>query len=70
MKITGQPAESKKLHVSVYLPSKVREQLDLLSINERKPSGTRKPTNDFILEGLDLLFTRRGLPSVDELSEP
>jgi hypothetical protein len=43
--------------------------LDLLSINERKPTGARKPLNDFILEGLDLLFAKRGLPSVDELSE-
>ena len=65
----GRPAEPKKLHVSAYLPPKVREQLDLLSINERKPTGARKPLNDFILEGLDLLFAKRGLPSVDELSE-
>ena len=65
----GRPAEPKKLHVSAYLPPKVREQLDLLCINERKPSVARKPLNDFILEGLDLLFAKRGLPSVDELSE-
>lgn len=63
------PPEPKKLHVSAYLPPKVREQLDLLSINERRPTGARKPLNDFILEGLDLLFAKRGLPSVDELSE-
>ena len=65
----GRPPEAKKLHVSAYLPPKVREQLDLLSINERKPTGARKPLNDFILEGLDLLFAKRGLPSVDELSD-
>lgn len=72
IKETATPSPTRspgRLHVSAYLPPKVREQLDLLSINERKPTGARKPLNDFILEGLDLLFAKRGLPSVDELSE-
>lgn len=72
IKETATPSPTRspgRLHVSAYLPPKVREQLDLLSINERKPTGARKPLNDFILEGLGLLFAKRGLPSVDELSE-
>jgi hypothetical protein len=62
------PIHAKPVHKSVYIPPAVLEQLDLLALQERPGPGRRKKFNSLILEGLDLLFKDRGLPSVSELT--
>jgi hypothetical protein len=47
---------------SVYLTPPVHEQLRTLAFQERKNM------HDYLLEGLDLVFRQRGLPSIAELN--
>jgi hypothetical protein len=58
---------TKPVHKSVYIPPAVLDQLDLLALQERPAPGRKKKFNTFILEGLDLLLKKRGLPGVTEL---
>src|SRR5277367_869691 len=46
---------------TVYLPDKVHEQLRRLAFEERAKM------HEYLLEGLDLVFAKRGLPSISEL---
>jgi hypothetical protein len=46
---------------TAYLPLAVHEQLRRLAFEERAKM------HDYLLEGLDLVFRKRGLPGVDEL---
>jgi hypothetical protein len=46
---------------TVYVPEKVHEQLRRLAFEERAKM------HDYLLEGLDLVFAKRGLPSIAEL---
>ena len=46
---------------TAYLPVAVHEQLRRLAFEERAKM------HDYLLEGLDLVFRKRGLPGVDEL---
>ena len=61
------PRESKKstkpktIQQTAYLPAVVHEQLRRLAFEERSKM------HDYIMEGLDLVFQKRGLPSIDEL---
>lgn len=48
---------------TVYLPPEVKRQLEEIWFAERH----EKSQNDLFLEGLDLVFKRRGLPSIKEL---
>lgn len=50
---------------TVYLPPRVKRQLEELWFAERH----KKSQNDLFLEGLDLVFRSRGLPSIEELTE-
>ena len=45
----------------MYLPNKVHEQLRSLAFEERGKM------HDYLMEGLDLVFAKRGLPSISEL---
>ena len=58
-------AEDKKGRASttVYLPQEVKRQLEEIWFAERQG----KSQNDLFLEGLDLVFKQRGLPSMKEL---
>ncbi len=47
---------------TAYLPEAVHEQLRLLAFEERRKM------HSYILEGLDLVFRERGLPSIAELT--
>jgi hypothetical protein len=47
---------------TAYLPIKVHEQLRRLAFEERAKM------HDYLLEGLDLVFRARGLPSISELT--
>jgi hypothetical protein len=47
---------------------KKAEELDLLAIQERPGPGRKKKFNTLVLEGLDLLLRKRGLPGVAELT--
>jgi hypothetical protein len=44
------------------LPDQVHEQLRRLTFEEK---GTKM--HDYLMEGLDLVFAKRGLPSIGEL---
>jgi hypothetical protein len=46
---------------TAYLPVAVHEQLRRLAFEERAKM------HDYLLEGLDLVFRKRGLPGVEEL---
>ena len=46
---------------TAYLPLAVHEQLRRLAFEERAKM------HDYLLEGLDLVFRKRGLPGVEEL---
>jgi hypothetical protein len=46
---------------TVYLPPEVHEQLRRLAFEERRRM------HDYLLEGLDRVFTERGLKSIEEL---
>jgi hypothetical protein len=54
------PPDAKK--PSVYLTAPVHEQLRTLAFQERKKM------HDYLLEGLDLVFRQKGLPSIAELN--
>lgn len=60
---------TKPVHKSVYIPPAVLDQLDLLALQERPAPGRKKKFNTFILEGLDLVLKKRGLPGVTELAD-
>ena len=47
---------------TVYLPESVYDQLRTLAFEERRKM------HDYLLEGLDLVFKRRGLKSIAELT--
>lgn len=59
----------KPVHKSVYIPVAVIDQLDLLALQERPGPGRRKKFNTFVLEGLDLVLKKRGLPGIAELTQ-
>jgi hypothetical protein len=48
---------------TAYLPLAVHEQLRRLAFEERGKM------HDYLLEGLDLVFRKRGLPGVEELKK-
>jgi hypothetical protein len=48
---------------SAYLSDPVREQLRTLAYNERRKM------HDYLMEGLELVFRKRGLPSIAELEK-
>ena len=62
-----QPVENRKLNrpkivqQTAYLPVPVHEQLRRLAFEERSKM------HHYIMEGLDLVFEKRGLPSIEEL---
>jgi hypothetical protein len=47
---------------TAYLPLAVHEQLRRLAFEERAKM------HDYLIEGLDLVFRKRGLPGIDELT--
>lgn len=55
------PAEKRVRRQTAYLPSPVHEQLRRLAFEERAKM------HDYLIEGLDLVFKKRGLPSMAEL---
>ena len=55
------PRRPKTIQQTAYLPEPVHEQLRRLAFEERTKM------HDYIMEGLDLVFQKRGLLSIDEL---
>ena len=55
------PAKPKVVKQTAYLPEFVHDQLRKLAFEERKKM------HDYLMEGLDLVFQGRGLPSISEL---
>jgi hypothetical protein len=54
---------ARPIQQTAYLPPPVYEQLRQLAFEERVKM------HDLLLEGLDLVFKRRGLPSIEELKK-
>ena len=54
-------AKPKVVKQTAYLPEFVHDQLRKLAFEERKKM------HDYLMEGLDLVFQGRGLPSINEL---
>ena len=59
--IQAQPEAREVVRQTAYLPSTVYEQLRRLAFEERHKM------HDYLIEGLDLVFRKRGLPSIEEL---
>ena len=57
------PTRAKPVQQTAYLPPQVHEQLRHLAHEERVKM------HDLLLEGLDLVFKERGLPSIEELKK-
>lgn len=58
-----QPSEKSPIHrQTVYLPHSVYEQLRQLAFDERLKM------HDYLMQGLDLVFQNKGLPSIKELT--
>ncbi len=55
------PRRPKTIQQTAYLPEPVHEQLRRLAFEERAKM------HNYIMEGLDLVFEKRGLPSIEEL---
>ena len=55
------PRRPKTIQQTAYLPEAVHEQLRRLAFEERAKM------HDYLMEGLDLVFQKRGLPSLQEL---
>jgi hypothetical protein len=54
-------ARARPVQQTVYLPPPVHDQLRHVAYEERVKM------HDLLLEGLDLVFKKRGLPSIEEL---
>ena len=59
--VDPKPRRPKTIQQTAYLPEPVHEQLRRLAFEERAKM------HDYLMEGLDLVFQKRGLPSIDEL---
>lgn len=59
----SKPKVSKTIQQTAYLPRPVHEQLRRLAFDERHKM------HDYLMEGLDLVFQKRGLPSLNELKQ-
>ena len=58
---TTRTARARPVQQTAYLPPPVHEQLRHLAYEERVKM------HDLLLEGLDLVFKKRGLPSIEEM---
>jgi antitoxin-like ribbon-helix-helix protein len=56
-------ARARPVQQTAYLPPLVHEQLRYVAYEERVKM------HDLLLEGLDLVFKKRGLPSIEELKK-
>lgn len=57
------PTKKRIIRQTVYLPADVHEQIRCLAFEERAKM------HDYLMEGLDLVFEKRGLPSIAELAD-
>lgn len=54
----------KKVSTTLYIPELVKDKLEEIQFSERKLGVNQ---NDLILEGIDLLFKKRGYPSIKKI---
>jgi hypothetical protein len=52
----------------LYLPLPVYDQLQELIFEEQRGQTKRRKTHDYLLDAIDLLFERKGLRSITELT--
>jgi hypothetical protein len=52
----------------LYLPLPVYDQLQGLIYEEQRGQTKRRKTHDYLLDAIDLLFKKKGLKSIDELT--
>lgn len=62
-KTTTEKFKQKRVGQTVYLPPAVHRQLRALAFEEERKM------HDYLMEGLDLVFRKRGLKSVSELND-
>jgi hypothetical protein len=60
---TTKTARARPVQQTAYLPPSVHDQLRHVAYEERVKM------HDLLLEGLDLVFKKRGLPSIEELKK-
>lgn len=68
----AQGAKGKKQEVirhMLYLPLPVYDQLQELVFEEQRGQTKRRKVHDYLLDGIDLLFKKRGLKSISDLTE-
>ena len=53
----------------LYLPLTVYDQLQGMVFEEQRGQLKRRKTHDYLLEAIDLLFEKKGLKSISELTE-
>lgn len=66
-----QTAKSKKQEVMrhmLYLPLPVYDQLQELVFEEQRGQTKRRKVHDYLLDGIDLLFKKKGLKSISDLT--
>ena len=63
LEVSRFPKRPKVKQQTAYLPLPVYEQLRIVAFEERKKM------HDYIIEGIDLIFKARGLPSIKEISK-
>lgn len=69
---TAQRAKGKKQEVirhMLYLPLPVYDQLQELVFEEQRGQTKRRKVHDYLLDGIDLLFKKKGLKSISDLTE-
>ena len=52
----------------LYLPLPVYDQLQGLIYEEQRGQAKRRKTHDYLLDAIDLLFKKKGLKSIDDLT--
>jgi len=52
----------------LYLPVPVYDQLQSLVFEEQRGQTKRRKTHDYLLDAIDLLFKKKGLKSIKELT--
>lgn len=70
--VSDSPPKSDKHEIvrhMLYLPLPVYDQLQGLIYEEQRGQAKRRKTHDYLLDAIDLLFKKKGLKSIAELTK-
>ena len=65
----SEPKKPEIIRHMLYLPLPVYDQLQQLIFEEQRGQTKRRKTHDYLLDAIDLLFRKKGLKSISELTE-